>query len=118
MNALFLRSLRFRRSLTYLEWKAEAERRFGPDPMKWRFVCPSCGHIASTMCWKLAGATQGEVAFSCVGRHRDGAKEAFAGGDNSKGCTYAGGGLIKLNPVTVTSDGKSTELFEFAPEEP
>ena len=92
-------------TLTHDEWLTEAKRRFGDDPMDWRFVCPSCGHIASVKDWKDAGAAEGEVAFSCVGRH--------LGADSSKTfkkeggpCNYAGGGLFKLNPVSVEHVGK------------
>lgn len=101
-----------RRRLTHAEWIAEAERRFGPDAMKWRFVCPSCGHVASVKDWKDAGATEGMVAFSCVGRLLPKAAEF---GQRGKGpCNYAGGGLFRLNPVTVTKDGKDHDVFEFA----
>ncbi len=103
------------RQVSESDWKAEAARRFGPDPMAWRFVCPVCGHVASVKDWRDAGAGNGEVAFSCVGRHRQGAKDAFAQGDASKGCTYAGGGLFRLNPVhVVREDGQAYDVFEFA----
>lgn len=52
-------------------WRDAAVALFGENPMQWRFVCPSCGHVASVQDWKDAGATEGEVAFSCVGRHVD-----------------------------------------------
>lgn len=35
------------RKLTPAEWRDKAVALFGNDPMKWRFVCPSCGHEAS-----------------------------------------------------------------------
>jgi hypothetical protein len=54
--------------MTHEEWKTEARKRFGDDSMGWRFVCPSCGHIASVADWKAAGAGEGEIAFSCIGR--------------------------------------------------
>lgn len=100
--------------MTHDEWTAEAVRRFGDDYMRWRFVCPSCGHVASVQDWKDAGAPESAVAFSCVGR--------WAGGDPEKTfmkqggpCNYAGGGLIRLNPVVVESEGgKVTRVFAFA----
>lgn len=82
------------------EWKAEAVRRFGPDPMKWHFVCPSCGYVAAAKEWMDAGAGTGAMAFSCVGRWttRDDSKTfGNAGGP----CMYSGGGLIRMNPVHV-----------------
>jgi hypothetical protein len=103
------------KDMTLAEWNVEGERRFGPDRMKWKFVCPVCGHVAATEDWKAAGATEGAVAFSCVGRWIEGSKKAF----EEKGigpCTYAGGGLFRLNPVRVLVPGKSEahELFDFA----
>ena len=94
------------------EWLAEAKRRFGDDPMGWRFICPSCGHIASVGDWKAAGATEGEVAFSCVGRRMENSTEL---GQAPGPCNYAGGGLFRLNPVTVTKDdGNTVDMFAFA----
>lgn len=94
--------------MTHAEWKAEAVRRFGPDSNEWRFVCPCCGHVASVKDWRAAGAKDGEIAFSCIGRRAATAREAF---DKGKGpCNYAGGGLFKLNPTEV--DGE--KYFAFA----
>ena len=98
--------------MTKAEWKAEGERRFGKDIMKWRFVCPSCGHVASLQDWKDAGAPANAAAFSCVGRWLGEAREAFFVADKTKPgpCNYAGGGLIGLNPLEV--DGE--HYFDFA----
>jgi len=101
--------------MTRDEYIQEAQRRFGPDPMNWKFVCPSCGYIASTQDWKNAGAPETAVGFSCVGRWTG------ASGDKTfrkQGgpCDYAGGGLIGLNPVEVVDeDGKTYHMFELAP---
>ena len=91
--------------------------------MKWRFVCPSCSHVASVGDWYAAGADDNAVAFSCVGRaakpgsdiEKTRADKAFknAGGP----CNYTGGGLFKLNPVAVEKDGVTHTMFEFAPGE-
>ena len=104
--------------ITYAAWKEEGERRFGPNMMAWRFVCPSCGHVASVLDWKNVGARETEVAFSCIGRHIEGASEAFSK-DHNGPCTYAGGGLFRLNPVTVVfPDGHHQDVFAFAPGNP
>jgi hypothetical protein len=96
-------------------WREEAKRIFGDDPMNWRFVCPSCGHVASVADWKAAGASEGEVAFSCVGRHLKGSKQMC---EKPGPCNYAGGGLIGLNPVAITVEpGKVTRVFAFASKE-
>lgn len=101
---------------TQSEWIAEGRRRFGDDQMQWRFVCPICKHVACVQDWKDASASEGEVAFSCVGRHIEGAREAFGNGRRTDGpCNYAGGGLFRMNPVEVLrDDGKSSFMFAFA----
>ena len=105
------------RELTHEGWLAEAEQRFGPDAMDWKFVCPSCGHVTAVRDWKAAGASEGQVAFSCVGRNL-GADDARTFRNQGGPCQYAGGGLFGLNPVRVTlADGKVRDTFEFAPEE-
>ncbi len=101
---------------TLAEWHAEATRRFGPETSEWRFVCPVCAHDASAAEYEAAGAPESAVAFSCVGRWIAGSQDAFT----SKGagpCTYAGGGLFRLNPVIVTApDGAEHQMFAFAAE--
>lgn len=95
-------------------WWAEGERRFGPNMAEWRFVCPACGHVASVADWKNAGASSGEIAFSCIGRRLPECRDAF--GDGPGPCNYAGGGLFRLNPVKVISamNGHENEVFAFA----
>ncbi len=95
--------------MTIEEWRAEAERRFGPDELDWKFICPSCGHIASTEDYKAAGAPSTAVAFSCVGRWLPKCSDAFS--HKPGPCNYAGGGLIGLNPISI-GDGR---YFDFAP---
>lgn len=98
---------------THDEWKAEGSRLFGNDPRRWRFVCPSCGHEASVQDWIDAGASDGEVAFSCVGRHTNPGRDAFVNGSGP--CNYAGGGLFAINPILVVyPDGKKQSVFAFA----
>ncbi|WP_371436157.1 VVA0879 family protein [Polaromonas sp.] len=106
--------------MTPEEWRAEAISRFGPNKMKWRFVCPSCSHVASAEDWKEAGAPEGSVGFSCVGRYQPegpGDEALAAAAFKGKGgpCNYSGGGLFGLNPVHVDlEDGKSVHMFAFA----
>jgi hypothetical protein len=95
--------------MTKDEWETKGQKRFGPDKMQWKFICPCCGHIASVAEWQAIGAAVGEVAFSCIGRHMDKPREAL-GGKGKGPCNYAGGGLFKLNPVSV--DGH--QVFAFA----
>jgi hypothetical protein len=100
--------------ITVGDWQAEAVRRFGADPLKWRFVCPSCGHITAVEDWKKAGAPADTVAFSCVGRFAGKPREAF--GETGGGpCNYAGGGLLRINPQPVVDEaGNVHHVFAFA----
>lgn len=102
--------------MTYQEWIAEAERRFGTDCMKWRFVCPVCKHVQSVQDYKDAGAPETAAAFSCVGRWLPNQRDAFER-DGVGPCNYAGGGLLRLNPVEVVmDDGTVSHAFAFAEE--
>jgi hypothetical protein len=97
---------------THKEWLEEAARLFGENSKNWKFVCPSCCHVASVADWKAVGAEAGEVAFSCVGRHMEKASTIF---EKPGPCNYAGGGLFRLNPITVTDDeGNVHSVFAFA----
>ena len=103
------------RKLTEADWIAEGTKLFGPDRMKWKFVCPSCKHVASAEDYKAVGAPSGVVAFSCIGRY-DGKHMEVPLFSKKGPCNYAGGGLFPLNPVIVTcADGHEEHLFEFAP---
>lgn len=102
---------------TQEEWKAEGVRRFGPDPKQWKFVCPVCKYVAKVEEWIEVGARDA-AAFSCVGRWRKESRDALRGGDEPGPCNYAGGGLFRLNPVTVVyPDGKEMDSFAFAEED-
>jgi len=57
--------------MTYTEWKAEGQRRFGKNKLNWRFVCPSCGHIASVQDWRDAGAPDGAVTCTAPKCYKD-----------------------------------------------
>ena len=101
--------------MTQAEWMAEGRRRFGDDQMKWRFVCPVCGHVATPEDYKAAGAPSTAVAFSCVGRWSGAKSGLWRSGDAvAKPCDYAGGGLFRLNPQRVIDEqGVPHELFAF-----
>ena len=106
---------------TLAEWRAKAAELFGADFMKWKFVCPVCEHVATVQQWKDAGAPVQSAAFSCIGRWAGVNKETDKGnvgpnGIQGKGpCNYAGGGLFRLNPITVVDpDGVELHAFAFA----
>ena len=101
--------------LSHAEWIAAAEKRYGSDAKKWRFRCPVCGHDTAVQDWKDAGASEGAVAFSCIGRYLPGpTNDAFAP-SQKRPCNYAGGGLFRLNPIRVVDqDGKEHQVFDFS----
>ena len=102
------------RAMTADEWRGEAVTRFGADHMAWSFVCPACGHVQTVADYRDAGAPSSAAGFSCVGRYIEGSREAF-GGEGDGPCNYTGGGLFRLNPVTVTDDeGREIQMFAFA----
>jgi len=98
---------------THDEWKNEAVKRFGIDSTKWKFKCPSCGYIATTQEWRDAGAPDGAIAFSCVGRYTGSKKQM---GDKTGGpCNYTTGGLFNISPVLIKFDDGEMSAFDFAP---
>jgi hypothetical protein len=109
------------RTITHQQWLAEGESLFGKDAKTWRFVCPSCGHVASLKDWKDAGAGEGHMAFSCVGRflaktepERKALDERTFKREGGP-CMYAGAGLFAINPVIVKlPGGGERRAFEFA----
>lgn len=102
------------REMTRDEYLAEGLRLFGEDMMTWKFVCPSCGCVASVADYKMAGAPEGAIGFSCIGRWMgDGIQDAFAKGPGP--CNYAGGGLIRIAPIKILDDlGSDPYYFDFA----
>lgn len=100
--------------MTHAEWLAEGERRFGKAIDAWRFVCPVCKVETTAKEWKDAGAPEGAIGFSCVGRWT--ASRDALNGKGPGPCNYTGGGLFALNPVTVVfPDGEKMKAFDFAP---
>lgn len=105
-----------KKTYTHAEWTAEGVKRFGDNVEGWRFICPSCGHVASVADWCDAGAPENAIAFSCIGRYTGSEKEV---GDKAGGpCNYTGGGLFRLNPVVVYVGGKELNVFDFAEAQP
>lgn len=101
------------REISYAQWVEEGEKKFGPDKMKWKFVCPMCGHVATGEDWKAAGAPAGSIGFACIGRWQENPRDAFRAVGKGP-CNYTGGGLFRLNPVTiVVSEDEKHTYFEF-----
>jgi hypothetical protein len=92
------------------DWAAIGRKLYGDDRRDWKFKCPVCGNVATARDYEMAGASEGTVGFSCLGRWT-GATSSFNG---SAPCNYAGGGLIRLNPIFIlTESGHKHNLFDF-----
>ena len=100
-------------TMTRDEWKAKGTKLFGPDMMKWRFVCPACGNITAVEDYRKytsQGATPDSAYCNCIGRY-DGHMNVSMGA--GKPCNYAGNGLFDLRPVRVMDGEKEIGSFAF-----
>lgn len=107
--------------IPYEEWDRRGRELFGYDMKEWKFKCPVCGFIQSFNDFLKAGVDYKDaeklIAFSCIGRVLKDCPGKI--GNRKSPCDYAGGGLFKLNPVTVvTFEGKEHSVFDFALEPP
>ena len=107
------------RTVSYADWMADGERRFGPNQLLWRFVCPCCGNAQSAedfRPFKERGATAEDARFNCIGRFSGPKRKAFGEGDGPGPCDYTSGGLFDVRPVWVNMPtGEKIGSFEFAP---
>lgn len=106
-------------TFTVDEWLAEGERRFGADRLKWRFVCPGCGHVQAVedfRPFKDEGAKPESAYFNCIGRFSARLmKREWLGGEGPGPCNYTTGGLFNISPVTITREGeRPVSAFAFA----
>lgn len=107
-------------TIAYKTWVEEAKKRY-KSSKEIRLRCPVCGHVATVAEYDEAGAPDGAIGFSCIGRWlKDDTKVREAFGNHSKQkfpgpCNYTGGGLIGLNPIRVIfDDGSASTFFDFA----
>lgn len=114
------------RKLTQAELVTEATDRFGDDPLKWAFACPSCGDIANGQDFSDALAARprkhrsGEdviasdiVGQECIGRAL-GALAKGQGKYTGRGCDWAAYGLF-AGPWTIAlPDGRTMHAFPLA----
>lgn len=109
------------KTMSAAEWRAEGERRFGADPRKWVFVCPSCGtHQSAEDFYTKArmqrgtGALNGYLGFSCIGRWT-GAGPHDPNKPAGRGCDWTLGGLFRIHTLEVIDEeGGRHPRFEFA----
>ncbi|MGP3917643.1 VVA0879 family protein [Nonomuraea sp. 10N515B] len=119
------------RKLTHAEFLAEAEKRFGKDPLKWAFACPNCSDTATGLDFTVAltshprtDAHGREVRYweilgqECIGRTLG----ALSGdpttdqgrGRAERGCDWAAYGLIRGPWEIVLPEGQSIWCFPLA----
>ena len=84
--------------------------------MQWQFVCPGCGANMSVQDYKDAGASEGAIGFSCIGRFADAPKSWMRGEyEQGGGCDYIAGGLFNISPVTILDGENTYRRFAYAP---
>jgi len=88
-----------RTTWTQAELRAEAIARFGKDPRRWAFVCPSCGDVATPQDFVDAGADPNGAGSICIGRVTGALVRA--GATNTRGCDWSANGLFR-GPWLVT----------------
>jgi hypothetical protein len=115
------------RKLTQAELLAEARTRFGDDPLKWAFICPSCGDIANGTDFSQALAERprtnraGETVIAsdvvgqeCIGRTL-GALEKSDDEYTGRGCTWTAYGLFSGPWDIALPNGRVAHGFALAP---
>jgi len=92
---------------------ALGESLFGSDKGLWAFVCPVCGHVATTNDYLLLGAPTNSVGFSCIGlwMEEDLVEELRRNGNGP--CRYAPSDALNLNPLHVDIRGHVGRFFDF-----
>lgn len=114
------------RKLTQAELIAEATERFGDDPLKWAFVCPSCGDVANGEDFRQALAEHPRtnlrtdepviasdlVGRECIGRTLGAlSRKAYKG----RGCDWVAYGLFPGPWEIALPSGRSMHAFPLAP---
>lgn len=115
------------RKLTQAELLTEARERFGDDPIKWAFVCPSCGDVANGEDFRTALADRPRknragadviasdvVGQECIGRSL-GALETSDEKWKGRGCTWTAYGLICGPWEIAMPNGRTAYGFPLAP---
>lgn len=114
------------RQLTQAELIAEATDRFGADPIKWAFRCPSCDDTANGEDFRQALADNPRkhrsgadliasdvVGQECIGRTL-GALAKGNGKYTGRGCNWAAYGLFGGPWTIALPDGRSMHAFPLA----
>jgi hypothetical protein len=116
------------RKLTQAALVAEATERFGADPLKWAFICPSCKDVANGEDFSKALAEHprthnrsGETVIAsdivgqeCIGRTL-GALTKGRGKYTGRGCDWAAYGLFAGPWQIELPNGHTMHAFPLAP---
>lgn len=110
------------RIIPVADWLAEAKRRFGEDPLNWRFQCPICKHVQTLGDFKAIGAEPQSAYQECIGRHLQKPARDLAGTPGSNGkkspCDYAAYGLFSSGIQVQGESGRPVYVFPFAQDVP
>ena len=93
------------KKVNHQEFLDEGKRLYGDNTLKWKFKCPACSYVQSAQDFLDNGVskevTQGQIAFSCIGRSVKGI-----------GCDWTLGGFLQIQNKMVDEN----PIFEFADE--
>lgn len=101
------------------KWREEAVRLFGKDWMKWRFVCPACGHIATPGDFLALGKDPNDASRNCIGRANGKGRTPDINEPAPDGCNWCAYGLfgtMDKGRRIFTEEGNNIEIFDFARE--
>jgi hypothetical protein len=116
--------------MTQDELVAELTRRFGPDPLKWAFICPVCEDVATGADWKAALVERGYLDKSgkpadaadymgqeCIGRVMGALTGTVADGQayTGRGCDWCAYGLFRGPWFVTLANGREIGSFPIAP---
>lgn len=104
--------------ITSKEFRREATKLYGPDPIKWKVICPLCKTKQSAEDLINAGVKKEEahkyIGIFCIGRWiNSGPYDKTK--SKGKGCDLSLGGLFKAHRLEIIDyKGDSHPCFEIA----
>ena len=100
--------------MTIDAWRAEALRRGGGGFGSVRFLCPSCGNVATPDDFVAVGANAADAAVECIGRASRPMAPNVPGGRPCDWAAYGFFGTLGRGVVVEFPDGTTRESFAFA----
>jgi hypothetical protein len=104
---------------TQAELLAEAQARFGEDPLDIAFVCPRCGDVATIREFLDAG-NPNSAGQHCIGRELGALRgdrnenKGVVHGQAPRGCDWAAYGLFSGPWTVILPNGKKVPSFPLA----